>query len=101
MEVDIGQGNKEKLLEEARKLEMLVETPGWRDVLKPWLESRCHHAWEDPQNAEDLEKFFYRYTVQWAKAESANQVLQKVEGTIAHAAVVIERDKEKAGKERG
>lgn len=86
---------RKKLLDQAGMLETLVATPGWQEVLLPWLNNRTFHAWEDPQYVTDKDDFFYRYVVQWAKAESTHQILKFVNDTIAHANKIAEAREEK------
>lgn len=90
--------NEKQLLEDAGKLMEMAETRGWKEVIVPYLEARSTHAWEDPQNVENTDKFFYRYVVQWAKAEAANQLLKMVSETVDHAKQVREKNS-KGGEE--
>ena len=66
-------------------LREMVKTPGWDEVLRPHLEGLISHSWLDPQGVNDTEKFFYQYAVSWAKAESAQQILDWVDATIEDA----------------
>ena len=66
-------------------LREMVKTPGWEEVLKPHLENLIYHSWLDPQGVKDKDKFFYEYAVTWAKAESAQQIIDWVNGMVSQA----------------
>lgn len=66
-------------------LKEMVETKGWQNGLKPHLEGLANHSWVDPQEAKDKEDFFYKYSVSWAKAKSAAELLKWINNMISQA----------------
>ena len=48
-----------KLLEDDKKLSFLVNSDGWREVLRPWLEERRAKSFPDPTDFKSTKEFTY------------------------------------------
>ena len=73
--------NKEEKesLKQGEELMQLYNSPGWQEVLKPWLEAKLHNSWLDPRKVKAQDKFFYEYVVSWGFAQASNELLNFME----------------------
>lgn len=60
----------------------MVNSQGFRKVLRPWLEDKIKHTWLDPREAKDDGDFKRRYELSWALAQSADQILKFVDDKV-------------------
>ncbi len=71
----------------------MSQTPGWQEVLRPLLESKVKHSWVDPRKARSIKKFFYEYSVAWGFATAAQEILDWIDGQIALAKKLQEKQR--------
>lgn len=80
-------------LSQGAKLLETCQTPGWVEVLQPYLQSKLTNSWVDPRKAKDDEDFVRQYNIAWAFAQAAEEILGFISTT--QDAVSKLRQKEK------
>lgn len=73
----------------------MADSEGWLQIIRPKLEAKMKNSWLDPREAGDDKDFLYRYTVAWANANAAKEILQLVEGYIEKVKSLRAKEKEK------
>lgn len=71
----------------------MAETPGWREIVKPYLEQSLSHSWVDP-SGKDEKKLLYEYKLAYALAKAAQELLDFVENGIATAEGLTKKEKD-------
>lgn len=80
-------------MEEARKVVELVSSPGWVEVLKPYLEGKLRHSWVDPRKTTDKDDFFHQYSVAWGFSHAADEIMRSVEAFVQKFDYLKKKDK--------
>lgn len=85
---------QDQLLKEALSVQSMAESEGWLQIIRPRLEAKMKNSWLDPREAGDDKDFFYRYTVAWANANAAKEILQVVDGYVDRVTSLRAKEKE-------
>jgi hypothetical protein len=70
----------------------MVNTPGWQEVIKPFLESKIQHLWVDPTTKDDT-TLLYEYKLGWAFAKAANEILELIDKLQEEAEMITKKEK--------
>lgn len=73
----------------------MVSQPGWKQVFRPWLESKIQNSWIDPKGATSKDEFFYQYTVAHGFAQAAQQILDFVKENLNTAQTLTDKQEDK------
>ncbi len=60
----------------------LVQHPGWRQVVKPFLEEKIKNSWLDPRKASSKEDFWYQYVTAWGLAQACDELVKEIDQMI-------------------
>ena len=82
--------------EQGYLIKELVNSKGWLEVLKPWLEDRIHNSWVDPRSFESDEKYLYAMKTAWAFAQASEQILAFTTNMIEEAEALTKKEKGEA-----
>ena len=80
-------------LKQGEQLMQLLDSQGWQEVLKPWLEAKLKNSWLDPRKVKEQDKFFYEYVVAWGFAQASSEILHFLEEKKSETQAL--RDKKK------
>ena len=58
----------------------LANHKAWLETIRPRLEKKINNSWIDPRKTTDEKDFFFQYTVAWAAAQAADEILKMVDG---------------------
>jgi len=70
-----------------------VQTKGWQEVLKPWLESKIHNSWVSPVKFKNDKEYSYANRTAWAFAEASQQVLSLMDNMVEEAEAMSKKEK--------
>ena len=76
---------EQESLKQARLVRRMAQTKGFREILRPWLESKIKHSWLDPRKIKSLEDFHYEYVVAWGFSQAADEILKFVDNNQQEA----------------
>ena len=82
-----------KVQQQGQWVQELTQMPGWKEVLRPWLEDKIRHAWVDPRKVKSDQDLLYEYKVAWAFARASEEILQFVEKVIDEASHLTKKEK--------
>lgn len=71
----------------------MVATKGFREVFRPYLESKLKHLWLDPTQVDDKDEFFYRYTTVWGMAKAAQEIFDWLEDRVKETEHLAKKEK--------
>lgn len=74
------------------RLKEMSELPGWKEILKPWLELAISHSWVDPRGKDD-EQLLYEYKLAYSRARAAQEILDFVTNAIEDAKAITSKEK--------
>lgn len=69
-----------------------METKGWSEVVKPYLESKIKNMWVEPTGKDD-EKLLYEYKLAWAFAKAASEILELVDKLQSESEMITKKEK--------
>lgn len=70
----------------------MVNSKGFQQVLRPWLESKITNSWLDPREAKSQDEFVRQYNVAWGMSQAADQILKFVDDKVAHAKFLEDKE---------
>jgi hypothetical protein len=70
-----------------------VETQGWKEILRPWLEDKIHNSWVDPRSFKNDEEYLYAVKTAWAFANAGEQILSFIERMVEEAEELTKKEK--------
>lgn len=71
----------------------MVNSQGFKRVLRPWLESKIKHSWLDPRKIKDTEGFWYEYVVAWGFSQASDEILKFVDQMVEEAEALEKKEK--------
>lgn len=71
----------------------MVESKGWLEVLKPWLEDKIHNSWVDPRSFKNDEEYVYAMKTAWSFAQAGEEILAFTEKMIEEAEALTKKEK--------
>lgn len=72
----------------------MAESEGWLQIIRPKLEAKIKNSWLDPRKTSDEKDFFHQYTVAWAAALAADEILKMVESYVDRVKSLRAKEKE-------
>lgn len=84
---------EEQLQKQGYQLKEMADLPGWRDLLRPWLQDKINHSWLDPRKVKDDETLLYEYKVAWAFAQAAQEILDYIQKGIEEAEYLTKKER--------
>lgn len=72
----------------------MAESEGWLQIIRPKLEAKIKNSWLDPRKTTDEKDFFHQYTVAWAVALAADEILKMVDSYVDRVKSLRAKEKE-------
>lgn len=72
----------------------MAESEGWLQIIRPKLEAKIKNSWLDPRKTTDEKDFFHQYTVAWAVALAADEILKIVDSYVDRVKSLRAKEKE-------
>jgi hypothetical protein len=85
-------------LAEARKVRELKGLEGWNQVLQPLLQQKFQNSWLDPRECLSDEDLKYKYSIAWAHAQAAKELMLLVDSFVAKAEFLEKKESGETGK---
>lgn len=85
---------EQELQKQGRQVGEMVQTKGWVQVLKPWLEDRIHHSWVDPRQFKSDKEYAYAMKTAWGFAQAAEEILAFVDKVKEESEMLTKKEKD-------